>query len=251
MRLPSRATRAVCAVAALPLALSLAACDSGDSGSSSDSKGSAGKVSAAPSKSTDPNAGVLTGTQLKQALAPVAFMPKGLTAVKDGEVDSGDEFTAPPTKTVGKPDCSKFGNTYWLDVTGLRGGVSFAQSDFTKKPDEIEQITQELDGFRGTTAQTVMKDIRAAVAACPAFTDTELHAKVKIVGKETPGLGDEAYTITLTSPTWDNGTTLIAARVGTSVLTLMSTAGSDNGAAAAQKVATQVVTSLKAQKPKA
>ncbi|MFE2265605.1 hypothetical protein [Streptomyces griseosporeus] len=246
MRLPSRAaTRAAFAVAALPLALSLAACSSGSSGSS----GSDGKASA-PSKPADPNAGVLTGTQLKQALAPASLMPKGVTPVADGTADSGGEFIAPPAKTAGKTDCAKFGNTYWLDITGLKGGVSFAQSDHAKQPDQTEEITQELDGFRGTTAQAVMKDVRAAVAACPTYTDTQAHAKVKVTGKETPGLGDEAYTITLTSSSWENGSTLIAARVGTSVLTLMSTAGSDNGAAAGQKIAAHVVKSLRVQKPK-
>ena len=63
MRLSFRA-RTAFAVVALPLALSLAACSSG----SSDSSGSGASGSAAPTKSEDPNAGVLTGTQLKQAL---------------------------------------------------------------------------------------------------------------------------------------------------------------------------------------
>jgi hypothetical protein len=189
---------------------------------------------------------VLTGTQLKQALASASHMPKGLTAVADGAADSGDDFVAPPAKSTAKTDCTKLGNTFWLDVTGLKGGVSFAQTDFAKEPDQTEEITQELDGFQGTTATTVMQDVRAVVAECATYTDTEAHAKVKVSGKDTAGLGDEAYTITLTSSAWENGTTLIAARVGTTVLTLMSTAGPDNGAAAGQKVAAQVVKSLQA-----
>ncbi|MGF1237401.1 hypothetical protein ACQSME_09085 [Streptomyces sp. 2-6] len=249
MRLPFRAARAAFAVAALPLALSLAACSSGSSGSD-DPAAAPASTSASPSESAAPDAGVLTGTQLKRALAPASFMPKGVTPVQDGAADSGDEFLSPPAKVSGKTDCAKFGNTYWLDITGLKGGVSFAQSDFAEQPDQTEEITQELDGFRGTAAQSVMKDVRAAVAACPTYTDTQAHAKVKVTGKETPGLGDEAYTITLTSNSWENGSTLIAARVGTGVLTLMSTADSDNGAAAGRKVAAQVVQSLQAQKPK-
>jgi hypothetical protein len=244
MRLPSRA-RTSFAVVALPLALTLAACSSGSSGSS----GADGKASASASPSKDPNAGVLTGTQLKKALAPASSMPKGLTPVADGAADSGSAFIDPPAKSTAKTDCGKLGNTYWLDVTGLKGGVSFAQADHANQ-DQTEEVTQELDGFRGTTAQTVMKDIRAVAAACATYTDTQAHAKVKVTGKETPGLGDEAYTLTLTSSAWENGTTLIAARVGTTVLTLMSTAGPDNGAAAGQKVAAQVATSLRAQTPK-
>lgn len=53
----------------------------------------------------------------------------------------------------------------------------------------------------------------------------------------TSGLGDDAFTMTMTSGHWENGTTLVAARVGNAVLTVTSTAGKDNGAANAVKLA--------------
>jgi hypothetical protein len=232
MRHPSRFAKTL-VVAALPLAL--AACSTGSSDT------------AAPAKATkakDPNAGLMTGTQLKKTLAPASVFPSHLTPVADGAADSGGQFLDPSSRNTAKPDCSKFENTSWIDVTGYKGGVSFAQDDYANK-DRTEEMVQEIDEFQGTTATAVMKEVQNAATACATFTDTDAHAKVKLSGRATPGLGDEAYTITLTSGLWENGTTLVAARVGNSVVTVMSTAGSDNGAANAAKLASHVAGSLK------
>ncbi|MEU7056876.1 hypothetical protein [Streptomyces sp. NPDC046197] len=237
MRTPSRLARAL-AVATLPLAL--AACGSHDSSSAS--------ASATPSASAtkDPNAGLLTGTQLKKALAPASAFPAGLVPVPQGASDSGGKFLAPQPGKTGKPDCTKLNTTAWVSVAGPRGGVSYANDDRMDKSQTAE-IAQEIDEFPGTAAAAALKDVRAITATCPTFTDTDLHAKVKVSGRSVPGLGDEAYAITLTSAGWENGTTLMAARQGNAVVTVMSTAGSDNGAAGAKKVAEQVVGSLQKQ----
>ncbi|MFI9393782.1 hypothetical protein ACIG53_23230 [Streptomyces bauhiniae] len=228
MRIPPRFVQVI-AVAALPLAL--AAC----SPSSSDS--------AAPAKNL--NAGLMTGTQLKKALAPASFFPSNLSALSDGFSDSGDEFASPAGRDTAKPDCTKFEKTTWLDVSGFKGGVSFAQGEYANK-DETEEMVQEIDVFQGTTADTVMRQIRAAAGACATFTDLNDHSKVKLSGSTTSGLGDDAYTMTMTSGHWENGTTLVAARVGSAVVTVTSTAGKDNGAANAAKLAGNIVDSLKA-----
>ncbi|MFF7369495.1 hypothetical protein [Streptomyces tricolor] len=236
MRLSSRAATLL-AVAALPLALS--ACSSGSSDSSSDSG-----ASAKPAKAKNPNAGLLTGTQLKKALAPASAFPAGLTLQSDGASDSGDKFLTPSSRKTAKPDCTRLLGTSWIQVTGFEGGVSFAQNDYANQ-DETEAVAQEIDAFQGSTAKTVMKELRSVATECATFTDTDTHAKVKVTGRSTAGLGDEAFTITLTSGTWETGTTLIAARSGNDVVTVLSTAGSDNGAAAAKKVTTRVLGSLK------
>ena len=122
-------------------------------------------------------------------------------------------------------------------------GVSFAQDSHINKNTSAE-LDQEIDVYRGTTAADVMKDVAKVVAACPNFTDSDTHTKVTVTGASTTGLGDEAYAITLTDSAWESGTTLIAARVGTAVVSVLSTEGSDNGAASAKKLTTQVVASL-------
>ncbi|MFJ9706130.1 hypothetical protein [Streptomyces sp. NPDC101234] len=236
MRLPSRAVMLI-AVAALPLALT--ACSSGSTGSTADSGTG---TNAKPAKAKDPNSGLFTGTQLKKALAPASAFPSGLTLESDGSADSGGQFLSPSSPKTGKPDCTALESTSWIQVSGYKGGVSFAQNGYANKTEEVDQ---EIDSFQGTTATDVMKALRTVAAECATYTDSDEHATVKLTGSSTAGLGDEAYTMTLTSGHWENGTTLIASRSGGSVVTVLSTAGGDNGAASAKKVTTTILSALK------
>ncbi|MER6982071.1 hypothetical protein [Streptomyces carpinensis] len=235
MHIASRAAR-VLTVAALPLVL--AACGTTESTSA--------KAPASPASpaTKDPNAGLLTGAQLKKALAPASFFPAGFSSDPSATRDTGDTFVPPATKSPAKPDCTMLEGTAWIGITGVTG-VSFAQGDYVNK-NTSEEITQEIDAYRGTTAASVLKDVaRIATTTCATFTDSGTHTKVRTSGRSTPGLGDEAYTITLTSSAWDNGTTLIAARQGTNLVTVLSTDGHDDGAATAKKLTGQIVASLK------
>jgi hypothetical protein len=236
MRLTSRAVKLL-AAAALPLAL--AACSAGSSDSADNSTAAS---AAKPSK--DPNAGLMTGTQLKKALAPASFFATGFTEDTSGTRDSGDTYQPPAKpKAAAKPDCGKLSGTSWIGITGATG-VSFAQNDYISK-NTSEEVAQEIDVFRGTAASDVVKGLQKAAASCNGFADSQTHTKVKVAGATTPGLGDEAYTITLTDSAWQNGTTLIATRVGTNLVTVMSTDGHDDGAATAKKLAQQVAAHLK------
>ncbi|MER6565564.1 hypothetical protein ABT288_05100 [Streptomyces sp. NPDC001093] len=237
MRLTPRVATLL-AVAALPLALT--ACSSG---SSAGHEGTGAK----PADAKDLNAGLATGTQLKKALAPASVFPSGFAPESDGASDSGTQFLSPAARSTAKPDCTRLEGTSWIQVTGFKGGVSFAQNDYVNHG-KTEEVAQEIDTFQGTTANTVMKRLQTVAGECAAFTDTDAHAKVKLTGTSTAGLGDEAYTMTLTSGAWQNGSTLIAARTGNSVITVLSTAGTDNGAATAKKVTTQILGSLKGLK---
>ncbi|WP_406436661.1 hypothetical protein OHB00_21685 [Streptomyces sp. NBC_00631] len=236
MRLPSRAVMLI-AVAALPLALT--ACSTGSTGSTTDSGTG---TSTQPAKAKDPDSGLLTGARLKKALAPASAFPAGLALESDGSADSGGQFLSPADRKAGKPDCTRLETTSWIQVSGYKGGVSFAQNGYANKTAEVDQ---EIDAFQGATAAAVMKALRTVADECATYTDTDAHAKVKLTGTATAGLGDEAYMMTLTSGYWENGTTLIAARSGSSVVTVLSTAGADNGAASARKVTTTILSALK------
>ncbi|MFI1167106.1 hypothetical protein ACH4UM_26790 [Streptomyces sp. NPDC020801] len=235
MHIPSRTARAtrVLAVAALPLVL--AACGSTEATSAKDP--------ASPATSKDPNAGLLTGTQLKKALAPASFFASGFAVDPSGARDSGGTYTPPSTAPAAKPDCARLSGTAWIGITGVNG-VSFAQNDYVSK-NTSEDIGQEIDAYRGTTAASVLTDVAKTASACSGFTDSQTHSKVKVTAKATPGLGDAAYTVTLTDTAWQNGTTLVAARVGTNVVSVMSTDGHDNGSATAKKLTQRIVASLK------
>jgi len=52
------------------------------------------------------------------------------------------------------------------------------------------------------------------------------------------------YVITVTDPAWRSGTTLVAARAGTAVVTVLSTDGADNGHASAMRLASSLVAVL-------
>ncbi|WP_338699433.1 hypothetical protein V2W30_23390 [Streptomyces sp. Q6] len=237
---PTRAA-ALLAVAVLPFALT--ACSSGDSDGSAGSQGAASSPSAAPT-SHNPDEGLATGADLKKALAPASFFGAGYKVDPDGVRDTGTSFqkqSADPAAPA-KPDCTKFGGTSWIALTGDEG-VSFAQNDYVND-DSSADIAQEIDVFRGTTATTVMRHLRKVVAACPTYKDADTKSVVKVAGTAASGLGDEAYAITLTDPTWTNGTTLIAVRKGTAVVSIMSTDGHDNGAATAKKLAAKVTAAV-------
>ncbi|MER5474046.1 hypothetical protein ABZX90_15160 [Streptomyces sp. NPDC002935] len=234
MRHPSRAAKALLAAAVLPLALTACASANGTSSPSATAK-----------KPKDPNAGLLTGAQLKKALAPASFFATGFAVDPEGARDSGTTYTAPGSSPAPKPDCTLLGGTSWIAITG-DSGVSFAQNDYVSKATS-EDIAQEVDTYRGTTAATVLTDLEKAVTACATFPDSDTHTAVKVTGTTTSGPGDAAYTVTLTNSAWENGTTLIAARSGTDVVTVMSTDGHDNGAATAKKLAARIVTSLKGE----
>lgn len=239
MRHPSRTAQVLLAAAVLPLAL--AACSSGSSGH---------PAAATHTKAAkDPDAGLLTGTRLQKTLAPAAFFPSGFAVDPSGVRDSGATYTAPGSSPAPKPDCTLLGGTSWLAITG-DSGVSFAQNDYVSKATS-EDIAQEVDTYRGTAAAGVLKDLEKVVAACTTFTDTQTHTEVKVTGAATPGLGDSAYTVTLTDSAWQNGSTLLAVRAGTDVVTVMSTDGHDNGAATAGKLAARIVTSLRGEHQRA
>jgi hypothetical protein len=233
----SRTLKTLAVAAALPLAL--AACSSN---SDSDAKPAAAK--ATPAKPADPNKGILTGAELKKALAPATYFAAGFELDATVTRDTGDTYRAPETTTQ-KPDCAGFGGTAWIELTGIKG-VSFAQASYLNK-NTTAQLDQEIDAYRGTTSTDVMTALKKVVAACPSYTDSDTKSKVKITGTPTPALGDEAYTITLTSDAWETGTTLIASRVGTNVVSVLSTDGPANGSASAKKLAEKLVTALNAK----
>ncbi len=239
MRLVTR-TAALLAVA--PLSLALTACSSGSS--SSTSAGAVKPTASASASPKDPNTGLATGAQLKAALAPASVFGAGYAVDESGVRDSGPMYQEPSSvpASLTKPDCTKLGGTSWIAITGDTG-VSFAQNDYTNKNTSAE-MAQEIDVFRGTTAPTILTHLKKAVAACPTLKDEDTKTTAKVKGATTSGLGDEAYTITVTDPAWENGSTLIAVRRGTAVVTVLSTAGHDNGAASAKKLAAHVAAAL-------
>ncbi|MEU3725576.1 hypothetical protein [Streptomyces sp. NPDC031705] len=237
MRQISSAARIV-TVAALPLALTACSFIAPKAAAPS----TTGTPSAAAAPSADPNKGLLTGRQLKAALAPASFFGAGFAADPELTRDTGDTYQLPAITEVPAPDCTKLGATSWTEITGI-SGVSFAQNAYVNK-NSSEEFAQEIDVYRGTTATTVLDALGKISKACPGYTDSDTQAKVAVAEKPLAGVGDGAWSITQTSTAWQGGTTLVAARVGTSVVTVLVSSSTDNGLPGATKLAKQLVASL-------
>jgi hypothetical protein len=232
------AAAALLTAAALPLAL--AACSPGATPSPAPDE-PAGPPSAAPPPA-DPDAGLLTGTQLRGLLEPRAYFPRGYVRDPAGTRDTGSSYQQPGTTDAARPKCSLLGATSWTSITGI-DGVSFAEDAYINTASSSE-IAQEIDVYRGTTARAVMRKLGAVAAACPWYTDAQTGSRATVSERASPRFPQGGYVITVTDPAWRGGTTLVAARAGTAVVTVLSTDGADNGHASAMRLASQLVTVL-------
>lgn len=222
------------AAAAIALPLLATAC--------SPTTGTSGPVTGATSATpANPNAGLLTGTQLKALLAPASWFPPGFKLDPNGSADTGGSFQ--PPSPPGTLKCARLDATSWVELSGV-GGVSFAQNDYVNRSTS-EQYAQEIDVYRGTGAQGVMAGLRKLASTCPHFRDAQTSSTVTVKLKQGPNLGDDALTFLLKSPRWAGGTTLEAVRVGTAVVSVFFSAGSGTGKTQATKLATLVTANLK------
>ncbi|MGP8304133.1 hypothetical protein ACTPOK_40770 [Streptomyces inhibens] len=222
-----RALVTVATTAVLPLALT--ACSSGGTTSSATAESG---PSVRPTAGA-PNAGLLNGTRLKSLLLPVGVLPKGYKADPQATRDSGKAF-APPSSSSAVDlagACPKLEASAWIQTSGVES-ASFAQGDFANASQE--EFNQEIDGFRGADAQTVMTRLEQVLKHCAHFKDTSngTTASVSIKTTKVPKVGDQTLKAVLSAPEWEGGTTLVATRVGKVVITTFyNVQSSDMGAA--------------------
>ena len=222
--------------AALPLAA--AACTTGSPPAPDKA---AGARSAAPSPA-NPDAGLLTGTQLKGLLEPRSYFPRGYARDPAGTRDTGSGYQEPTATSVAKPKCGLLGATSWTSITGI-SGASFAENVYVNRVSSSE-IAQEIDVYPGTASRAVMHKLGAVATACPWYTDAQTGRRATVGEQASPRFAEGGYVITVTDPAWRSGTTLVAARAGTAVVTVLSTDGADNGHASAMRLASQLVAVL-------
>ena len=230
------AAAALLTAAALPLAAS--ACTTGSPPALD--KAASG-ASAAPA-AANPDAGLLTGAQLRGLLEPRSYFPRGYVRDPAGTRDTGSGYQEPTATSVAKPKCGLLGATSWTSITGI-SGVSFAENAYLSKARSSE-IAQEVDVYSGTTSRAVMQKLGAVATVCPWYTDPQTGSRATVSEETSPRFAEGGYVITVTDPAWRSGTTLVAARAGTAVVTVLSTDGADNGHASAMRLASQLVTLL-------
>jgi len=194
----------------------------------------------AAATTASPDAGLLTGAQLSGLLEPSSYFPPGYRRQRAGTRDSGTGYEPPGASGVRKPKCRLLAATSWTSITGI-SGVSFAQDDYLDRASSTE-IAQEIDVYPGTTARAVMRQLGAISAVCPSYTDPQTGRRAEVREQAGSRLRDgQGYVITVTDPAWRGGTTLVAARVGTAVVTVLSTDGVDNGHGSAVRLARALV----------
>jgi hypothetical protein len=194
-------------------------------------------ATSAVAPAADPDASLRnlpTGTQLKAVLAPKSFFPAGFAQDASVTADSQDAYQAKPPPVPTQPDCTLLSGTGWFTITGI-GAASFAQTAYVDKATSAEQ-DQEVFAYAGNGAATQLAKVSTLATLCPSYTDAATHSKVKVSEHAATGVGQGAYTITLTDPEWKTGSTLEAVRVGNEDLFVYSTSGPSNGATDATKL---------------
>lgn len=225
------------AVAAAALPLLVTACSSSGSSSPGSASGTAeATVTSSSSAPANPDAGLLTGVELKGLLEPASFFPKGFSADPTGSVNTGDTYQQPAAP--GKLPCTRLDNTGWIDLSDI-GYVSFAQNDFIDQTTS-EEAAQEIDVYQGAGARAVMAALRKMAGRCPRFTDSQTSSTVTVRLGKGPKVGDDSLSFRLSNPRWQGGTTLAAIRVGSAVITVLFSADSGTGASQAGTLATKL-----------
>jgi hypothetical protein len=190
-------------------------------------------------KPSAPN--LLKGSKLNTLLLPASAMPKGFHISAEGARNSA-EAVAPASKEPLPPGkvCEVFTQTAWIRAGGV-ANATFAQNDYVDAG-RTNQVAQELDGFHGDDAQAAMAGLRKSLAGCAHYTQKSngMVAKVKIVHSALKNTGDEAIKAVETSPVWEGGMTLVAVRVGTTVITVFYSSSHADKGAAAVKMARQL-----------
>jgi len=189
------------------------------------------------STSADPDAGLGSGTQLKTVLVGVKDLPAGFKVVPSGARDTGDVFgplTSP--SSVSHPDCTQLDGNGWVSVAGQ--AAAFAQTDL--RDHSGNEVFPEVDSYRGSDAKAVLAGYRQLFTSCKKYKTKSSGpmATMSVTIKAGPHIGDESIRAVATSPTFSGGTTYVAVRVGTAVVTVIySSTSKDLGARASSLAA--------------
>lgn len=224
------------------LSLLVTACSAASSPSASVTMTPPATAASAAATTANPDAGLLTGIQLKAALAPAGWFPGGFRIGSTGAVNTGSDYQSP--EPPGPLPCSRLEETSWIDLADV-GFVSFAQNDYIDKASS-EEYAQEIDVYQGTGARRVMTRLGSLARTCPSFRDDIASGSTVTVARiAPPRLGYQAVALTLADPTWPGGETLEAIRIGTAVITVWFSAERGPGTAQATALARTVLRNLK------
>jgi hypothetical protein len=195
-----------------------------------------------PSSSVPPHAGTASasssptgpaGSKLNAQLLPASALPPGFTLV--GSRDDGN--TAPydlPHQVSAGQACQLLEKSAWIQVSGLEP-FDYAQGVYANAG-HTGDIDQEIFALTGNDSATAMAAMWKVFGECGSFTyqfSSGPTAHFTLKRTRLTGIGDEAITGVQTAPELYGGSTLVAVRVGSVIITTtVSSSGSDRGSAA-------------------
>ena len=215
--------------------------------SSPDSSSTPIPTTATPTVTTASAPTVPVGSALYAMLAPDTLIPASL--VRDDKNSGHTPDTLPGQQQLGDPthiDCTLLGNTDWESLGGT--GATFAEEVYTAK-DGSAMVDQTVSAYDdAASARAVAQVIGGLAKSCPSYVDPPTKSKTAVREKSIPGIGDEAYVITITSSQWIGGDTLELVRIGSEIIAVdvSTAAGRDDGAAEAAKLAEAITAKVKA-----
>jgi hypothetical protein len=150
-----------------------------------------------------------------------------------------------PSPVASAQVCQVLAQTSWIRASGL-DAADFAEADFGNTA-HTEEIWEEIDAFQGGDAQKAMTALWQAFGRCATFTTSYGGAtanmalgKAMISGKWT---GIKAVEL---SPSFVGATDLVAIRVGYAIVTVLDSAESSDGGAAAVSIAEKIASRVSA-----
>lgn len=207
----------------------LAAGGCANSGTPKASAGSTTSPTASAQATASTAKAILTGTKLNSMLLSARDFPAGFTDYKPGARNtadgvSPDSATSIPAKQV----CDRLTSTSWIEVGGL-DGATFAQREYDNRG-RTSTIGEEVDTFDGNDAQKVMSRLWTAFGRCKSFTQaySGMQAATTTARVKLSVAGAQAIKAVETSPMFKGGTTLVAIRIGNSIVTCIYSSQSSN-----------------------
>ena len=245
MRTSSPAARS-CFPVLLGLAAALIYLIAGCSTSPSAATASPPATSSPSARATTSLPPVLSGPQLSRVLLPASLMPKGYKA-GSATRNSGSQLPSDVAQPVPASQvCTAFTQSAYIRVAGISSG-DWAQGDY-ESDDQSQEAFEEIDIFTGTDAQKAMAALWQDFGKCSSFSypSNGTTASNTLTRSRLPGVGDEAIKAVIVSPLFEGGTTLVAVRLGSQVITTLDSASTKDLGSPAVGYAEQIAQRLRA-----
>lgn len=242
-----------CVAACLAGLLAAAVAGCGAAGSSGAVAAASATSSASSTSSASPAApaapatpAALDAQALDTKLLQLGDMPKGFVANPSATRYDGEALPDDlKTPVDGAKVCQLLSDTSWISASGLTT-EDFAQADYGNTA-KTEEISEEVDAFQGADAQKAMTGLWQTFGRCGTFTTSYggmtasmALGKAMISGKWT---GVKAVEL---SPSFVGATSLVAIRVGYAIVTVLDSAETSDGGAAAVAMAEKIASRVQA-----